>query len=1161
MNGVTHHRNGLGQERSRNRKTASRLAHRRRPRTIISIDGIRPILPPEPPITQTVLSEGESQSIVVSIGENKSSLEKVKETASDTSSQEAGFASTTTSARRTDFSSVESAVSLVSSAAIDPDTKKQQAAKKDKLSLLQDAQYIAEPGVFDVLLGRGKPIQDNPGNKILRQIVDFHSRSYLYAARKDKKVIVQEIVLATKANGNRFLRQNDETECWEEVDNEVAKQNVCHCFHSQAARRVRSSSSSLKPSFSSNSSAPAAAGFSQTYTAAAMSGSPPIVQFPLHAMEQHKSSHAPTMTSTITSITSSPSALLLEAKSEDESRNQQGVSVVTSSIHYSSPSLSPSHCEDDHQPLRVDDDDEESFGDLQERLDRYFRAQEKEEQDSAAASAGNNMVMEAGAQEMVTEEGHDSTAASAGNNMVVKTEAQEIVTEEKLDSAMSGGPIVQFSLHAMEQQKSSHVPTMTSTITSIASPPPSALLLEAKNEDESRNQQGVSVVTSSIHYSSPSLSPSHCEDDHQPLRVDDDDKESFGDLQERLDRYFRGQEEGEQDSTAASAGNNMVMEAGAQEIVTKEEQDSRAASAGNNMVVKAEAQEIVTEEELDAMAASAGNDMVVKAEAQEIVTEEEQDSTAASAGNNMVMEAGAQEIVTEEGQDSTAASAGNDMVVKTEAQEIVTEEEQDSIAASAGNNMVVMEAEIVTKEEHDSTAASAGNNMVVKAEAQEIVTEEELDAIAASAGSDMVVKTEAQEIVTEEEQDSTAASAGNNMVVEAEEAHEIVMKDEHDSTAASVGNNMVVKAEAQEIATEEEHNGTASSAGKYMVMEAVAQDIALNKPVSNISQRIPKLLDGQTRNLHIAFVSFVETDLGGIDTSKLIQGREVNPRRRNGIHHPLNLRPEPPAPAESACMMTKKRDDGCSKKVDMGLVSKRARTAHFATNPVPVYKENLEPAKSQNNQNNLKSLALIPKKQKLRFGLIGATKSVRFTNIFHTRYFQKDTPVSEWNVESRHHNTDEENEAPETSFSPGSRAEPLGDAIQNGTCKELIQVLNDPDIPKGGLRNQYDIVKKELASVRREIDGNSSDFVVYGRKRDLVAKREALNIYINSSYWIDKAITLQHWTHFELRVRHMQLLNTSNVSVERRSNKQVRGKVRTRVNGVFYDLVSRVARS
>jgi hypothetical protein len=227
-------------------------------------------------------------------------LRSTDDTASENDSRDPRIAKRTSIERftldvfPTNFSSMENAGSLMGSASNDPDTKRQQAAKKDKLSLLQDGQCIAEPGVFDVLLGRGKPIQENPGNKILRQIVDFHSRSYLCAARKDKKGMAQEVVLAMKANGNRFLRQNGVKECWEEVDTEVAKEKVCHCFRSQTARRIRSSSST-KPSFSSNSSAPAAAGFPQTYTAAALSGGP-IVQFPFHAMEQQKNSPAPTMT-------------------------------------------------------------------------------------------------------------------------------------------------------------------------------------------------------------------------------------------------------------------------------------------------------------------------------------------------------------------------------------------------------------------------------------------------------------------------------------------------------------------------------------------------------------------------------------------------------------------------------------------------------------------------------------------------------------------------------------------------------------------------------------------------------------------------------------------------------------------------------------------------
>jgi hypothetical protein len=243
----------------------------------------------------------------------------------------------------TDFSLVENAGSLVGSAANDPDTQKQQAAKKDKLSLLQDGTYIAEPGVFDVLLGRGKPIQENPGNRILRQIVDFHSRSYLCAARKDKKGIAQDIVLAMKANGNRFLRQNYVKECWEEVDNEVAKEKVCHCFRSQAARRIRSSSSSSrKPSFSSNSSAPAAAGFPQTYTAAALSGGP-IVQFPLHAMGQQENSHAATMAISPSTIIPLTQNMSVGSTATTSSSADQGPSTIAQLAMQYSHFLAPNN--------------------------------------------------------------------------------------------------------------------------------------------------------------------------------------------------------------------------------------------------------------------------------------------------------------------------------------------------------------------------------------------------------------------------------------------------------------------------------------------------------------------------------------------------------------------------------------------------------------------------------------------------------------------------------------------------------------------------------------------------------------------------------------------------------------------------------------------------
>jgi hypothetical protein len=98
-----------------------------------------------------------------------------------------------------------------------------------------------EPRTFDVLCGRGRAIQEHPGNQILRQVVDLQSKKYHGANRKDKRAAAEEIVKAMQANGNRFLKQDNEAECWEEVDDEVAKDKVCHCFRSRS--RVAKSSS------------------------------------------------------------------------------------------------------------------------------------------------------------------------------------------------------------------------------------------------------------------------------------------------------------------------------------------------------------------------------------------------------------------------------------------------------------------------------------------------------------------------------------------------------------------------------------------------------------------------------------------------------------------------------------------------------------------------------------------------------------------------------------------------------------------------------------------------------------------------------------------------------------------------------------------------------
>jgi hypothetical protein len=112
-----------------------------------------------------------------------------------------------------------------------------------------------KPGEFDIICGRGRSFQEHSGNRVLRQICELHRERYKRAKRTQKAPIAGEIVSAFKANGDHFLKYDDNNEFWEEIDGEVAKEKVSHCFRS-IPLLLRSSSSSSSSSSSMLSSPP-----------------------------------------------------------------------------------------------------------------------------------------------------------------------------------------------------------------------------------------------------------------------------------------------------------------------------------------------------------------------------------------------------------------------------------------------------------------------------------------------------------------------------------------------------------------------------------------------------------------------------------------------------------------------------------------------------------------------------------------------------------------------------------------------------------------------------------------------------------------------------------------------------------------------------------------
>ena len=66
---------------------------------------------------------------------------------------------------------------------------------------------IGVPYFCDVILGRGTPIQEHPGNRNLRQIVVGRYKEYEKALKGAKRSIAREIVDTIKQDGGLFIKK------------------------------------------------------------------------------------------------------------------------------------------------------------------------------------------------------------------------------------------------------------------------------------------------------------------------------------------------------------------------------------------------------------------------------------------------------------------------------------------------------------------------------------------------------------------------------------------------------------------------------------------------------------------------------------------------------------------------------------------------------------------------------------------------------------------------------------------------------------------------------------------------------------------------------------------------------------------------------------------
>jgi hypothetical protein len=103
-----------------------------------------------------------------------------------------------------------------------------------------EVEIIVVPRRLDILLGRGKPIQEHFGNLRYHALLDYYQNAYERAMKFDKCQISRRIVETVHANNGRFLKQ--EGAGWSLVDDHVARDKVSHAFRTRRTSMISNSS-------------------------------------------------------------------------------------------------------------------------------------------------------------------------------------------------------------------------------------------------------------------------------------------------------------------------------------------------------------------------------------------------------------------------------------------------------------------------------------------------------------------------------------------------------------------------------------------------------------------------------------------------------------------------------------------------------------------------------------------------------------------------------------------------------------------------------------------------------------------------------------------------------------------------------------------------------
>ena len=90
---------------------------------------------------------------------------------------------------------------------------------------------VIEPNKYDILCGKDKECLSHYGSRRFRAVIEAHCNEYQQANTKQEKMsITRKIVGTLNRLSCRFLKYNEELQCWQEISHVAARDKVSHAL-------------------------------------------------------------------------------------------------------------------------------------------------------------------------------------------------------------------------------------------------------------------------------------------------------------------------------------------------------------------------------------------------------------------------------------------------------------------------------------------------------------------------------------------------------------------------------------------------------------------------------------------------------------------------------------------------------------------------------------------------------------------------------------------------------------------------------------------------------------------------------------------------------------------------------------------------------------------